>query len=103
MSQSGSSSAPADEVVVQLLHAALGRPLKTGKFAGQSDLSIGRLPECSVEISDAYVSRLHAELQCREGQWTLFARGRSGVIVSSRQVTELPVEGDVTFQLGTSG
>jgi hypothetical protein len=104
MSESGSSSAPSEEVVVQLLDAALGRPVKTWRFATpRQAISIGRLPECDVEISDAYVSRLHAELQCRHGQWFLAARGRSGVVVRNSTITELPVDSEVTFQLGSAG
>src|SRR5262245_53635104 len=104
MSESDSPSAPTgdgpthdvpkDDVVVQLLDAALGRPVKTWKFSGSPDITIGRLPECSVEISDAYVPRLHAVLQCREGLWTLISHGRSGIIVSNRQISEMLVDSD---------
>lgn len=88
---------------MQLLDAALGRPVKTWKFAGRQEISIGRLPECDVEISDAYVSRLHAELKHRDGQWLLLSRGRSGVVVRNNPITELAIESDVTFQLGSAG
>src|SRR5262245_32373650 len=103
MASTGSGSAPSEEVVVQLLDAALGRPVKTWKFGARPSISIGRLPECDVEISDAYVSRLHAELKCNQGQWTLVAHGRSGVLVANRPITEWPVNADATFQLGSSG
>ena len=103
MSLSGSVSTPSQEVLVQLLDAALGRPVKTWTFRGKREISIGRQPERDVEINDPYVSRLHAELHFREGQWLLMARGRNGVVVRNQQITELAVESDVTFQLGTSG
>ena len=91
------------EVIIQLLDTALGRTVKTWKFAAKPRLSIGRQPDCDVEISDAYVSRLHAELQFQNGQWLLLARGKSGVVVRNQQITELPIESEVTFQLGSSG
>jgi hypothetical protein len=94
---------PEEDVIVQLLDAALGRTVKTWKFAGQPKISIGRQPDCDVEISDAYVSRLHAELQFRSGQWSLLSRGKSGVVVRNSQITELPIDSEVTFQLGSSG
>jgi hypothetical protein len=103
MSQPGPPGAASEEVVVQLLDVALGRPVKTWKFAGRDEISIGRLPDCDVEISDAYVSRLHAELKNRDGQWLLFARGRSGVVVRNSPITELAIDSDVTFQLGSVG
>jgi hypothetical protein len=103
MSQSVTPDAASEEVVVQLLDAALGRPVKTWKFAGRQEISIGRLPECDVEISDAYVSRLHAELKHRDGQWLLLSHGRSGVVVRNNPITELAIDSDVTFQLGSAG
>jgi hypothetical protein len=105
MNEAVSDNAHLDDVdvVVQLVDAAHGRTLKTWKFSRRDKISIGRMPDCDVEISDAYVSRLHAELQCQDGQWRLFARGRNGIVVRNEQITELPVDAEVTFQLGSSG
>src|SRR5262245_43258009 len=98
-----SDDVPSDDVIVQLLDAALGRTVKTWKFTSRQSITIGRQPDCDVEISDAYVSRLHAELQRNNGHWRLIARGRSGVIVRNQPITELPIDFEVTFQLGSSG
>jgi pSer/pThr/pTyr-binding forkhead associated (FHA) protein len=95
--------APLEDVIVQLLDAALGRTVKTWKFSDRDSITIGRQPDCDVEISDAYVSRLHAELRRHNGQWQLIARGRSGVAVRNQSITELPIDSEVTFQLGSSG
>ncbi|MGE0761484.1 MAG: FHA domain-containing protein [Pirellulaceae bacterium] len=91
------------EVVIQLLDSASGRAVKLWKFRGRESLSIGRLPENDVEIHDPYVSRLHAEVVQRDGQWVLVACGRHGVLVDNQPVTERVLEHDVIFQLGRSG
>ena len=96
-------SAPLEEVVVQLHDAALGRVVKTWKFRGRQQISIGRAPEQDIEINDPYVSRLHAELHYRDGKWVLIARGRHGVVVRHQQIAELIIDAEVTFQLGSAG
>jgi FHA domain-containing protein len=103
MTQTGSPGAPLPEVVVQLLDAAHGRPVQTWRFVGKQDISIGRFPERDVEISDPYVSRLHAELCFRDGRWVLLSRGRNGVVVNHQPITELAIDGAVAFRLGPSG
>lgn len=98
-----SLEAPALEVLVQLLDAALGRVLKTWAFRGRPSISIGRQRECDVEINDPYVSRLHAEFQFRDGAWAMISRGRNGIIVSNQRVEEMAIQSEVTFQLGSAG
>ncbi len=95
--------APSDEVLVQLLDAALGRPVKSWRFLDRTMITIGRSPDCDVEIYDPYVSRLHAELRCQEGRWSLIARGQHGVVVQHQKVTELPIDSEVSFSLGATG
>jgi pSer/pThr/pTyr-binding forkhead associated (FHA) protein len=103
MSVADSLDAPLLEVVVQLLDAARGSPVKTWRFVGRVSITIGRADDQDVEISDPYVSRLHAELAWREGTWMLISRGRNGVLVANRPITEVPIQHEVVFQLGSSG
>jgi len=91
------------EVTVQLLDPAYRRPIKTWKFVDRKSIRIGRGDDVDVEISDAYVSRVHAELLHRNGQWNLISRGRNGVLVGSQTITELPCNGEVVFRLGSAG
>ncbi|MEX0978893.1 MAG: FHA domain-containing protein [Pirellulales bacterium] len=91
------------EVVVQLLDHSAGRPVKTWKFAPRPRISIGRDADQDVELSDPFVSRAHAELQWREGAWTLVSRGRHGVLVENQSITEYPIRSEVTFRLGVGG
>lgn len=103
MSQLSSTPPPSREVVVQLMDPTFGRPIKSWTFTQKASISIGREVDRDVEISDAYVSRNHAELQLRGEQWVLVSKGRNGVVVANQLITEFPVEGDVNFRLGPSG
>jgi hypothetical protein len=92
------------EVTVQLLDAATGRPVQTWRFQAKDLVSIGRAEDRDVVLSDPTVSRNHAELQWSNHRWTLFSRGRNGVVVENQVIAEHPVNnGSVTFRLGTSG
>jgi len=77
--------------------------MKSWKFDGQSHITIGRSPDQDIEISDPYVSRQHASLILRDGEWVLVSRGRNGIVVANQLVLEYPVSGDVNFRLGTEG
>ena len=96
-------NAPPPEVVVQLYDPARSSPIKTWRFTGRPSLTIGRSDERDVEISDPYVSRLHAELVWRDGKWLLLAHGRNGVLVANRPITEFAIQHEVIFQLGSAG
>jgi pSer/pThr/pTyr-binding forkhead associated (FHA) protein len=91
------------EVLIQLLDHGAGRPVKSWKFAPRPRISIGRDANQDVELSDPFVSRAHAELQWREGVWTLVSRGRHGVLVENRQISEYAIRGEVMFRLGVGG
>ncbi|HEY2415410.1 MAG TPA: FHA domain-containing protein [Pirellulaceae bacterium] len=91
------------DVTIQLLDPAYRRPIKTWKFVDRKSIRIGRGDDVDVEISDAYVSRVHAELLHRDGQWNLISRGRNGVLVGSQTITDLPVRSEVVFRLGSAG
>jgi pSer/pThr/pTyr-binding forkhead associated (FHA) protein len=103
MSENGRATAPPREVIVQLLDPTYRRPIKSWKFTGKTIITIGRAEDRDIEISDAYVSRLHAELLFKETGWVLISRGRNGVIVGGRPITEIPVETAVQFRLGSEG
>jgi hypothetical protein len=94
---------PPHEVTVQLLDPSYRQSIKTWTFAERPLITIGRGDTADVLISDAYVSRLHAELAFRENQWRLISRGRNGVLVGSQVISEVPVPGEITFRLGSAG
>jgi pSer/pThr/pTyr-binding forkhead associated (FHA) protein len=103
MSDSTPPPAPLGEVEVQLLDTSSGRTVKSWTFEGKSTITIGRSPDQLVEVSDPYVSRNHANIEYRDGQWMLVSRGRNGIVVNNQLVVEQPVSGDVCFRLGMEG
>ncbi|MCE9551770.1 MAG: FHA domain-containing protein [Planctomycetes bacterium] len=100
------SNSPAfalNTITVQLMDSASGRIVQLWQFPPRETISIGRATEQDVSIVDPYVSRLHAELRFRDGQWWLVALGRHGVLVNGRDVTETPLADGTSFRLGGSG
>jgi pSer/pThr/pTyr-binding forkhead associated (FHA) protein len=67
-----------------------------------TSVSIGRDATNDVVIlDDAKVSRLHAELQFRDGRWLLLDLGsRNGTIVNGRRVRQHPLKGGDRIQCG---
>jgi pSer/pThr/pTyr-binding forkhead associated (FHA) protein len=100
-----SSGAPISvgKIEVQLLDPSSGRPVKIWNFVEQPQISIGRLPELDIEISDPYVSRNHATLMYQDGKWFIVSQGRHGVLIDHRHITEQVIENDTVFRLGAEG
>lgn len=103
MSNYPSSPNPPGEVEVQLLDPTSGRTIKSWTFNEQAQITIGRSPDASVEVSDPYVSRNHANIVHQAGEWRLISLGRNGIVVANQLVAEYPVASDVTFRLGLEG
>lgn len=99
------SEPPAADCVaaIQLLDPGSGRPINSWTFYGQPLITIGRLPDQHIEISDPYVSREHAKLEFRDGRWRLISLGRHGLVAANEQVTECWVTHDFVFRLGREG
>src|SRR3954468_956837 len=93
---------PPRDVTVQLFDPSSRQPVKTWTFSEQPTITIGRGDTADVLISDAYVSRVHAELAFRDNQWILISRGRNGVLIGSQVITETPILGEVSFRLGSA-
>jgi hypothetical protein len=91
------------KVSIELMDPAKDRPIKVWRFRDQSVISIGRSPDCNVEISDLYVSRLHAEIHSLCGRWMLRSLGRNGVLVHGHPIKEMEFDENLTFRLGGSG
>lgn len=58
---------------------------------------IGRMPSCPINIPDDSVSRLHARVYKKDGDWWIEdLRSRNGVLINSRSVKDSKiVEGDI--------
>jgi hypothetical protein len=100
-SETGSAAAGA---MIQLLDPGSGRPLRSWRLpAVGGPILIGRAEDRDIQIDDPYVSRHHAELHPEAGRWRLVARGRNGVYIQSRGVTEALLTAELTFRLGAIG
>jgi DNA-binding NtrC family response regulator len=50
-------------------------------------VTFGRAPECTVVLTDAGISRIHAEIECRAGQYVLRDKGsRNGTFLDDERV-----------------
>jgi hypothetical protein len=99
-------SNPADSsptAALHLLDSAIGRPIRTWQFTDKQLISIGRGDDCDVQISDPFVSRIHAELRAQEGSWSLVSIGRHGILVQGETIKELSITGEIVFRLGSGG
>jgi hypothetical protein len=79
------------------------RVVKSWSFAERTVITIGRSDGQDVEVSDVYVSRSHAQLVLRDGQWVIVSLGRNGVVCDNKLVTEFTLQSGAKFRLGGSG
>ncbi|QDV30047.1 FHA domain protein [Planctopirus ephydatiae] len=89
-------------VKIHLVDPGDGRTLQTWSFESPR-ITIGRDPQQDVSLSDPYVSRTHAELVRAGSVWQLFSRGRNGILVNGKSITEIRLEPGMTFRLGANG
>jgi hypothetical protein len=88
---------------IEMLDHSSGRPVSHWIFENAVEIAIGRSPDQDVEISDPYVSRHHASLLLRDGNWILLSFGRNGVLVANQHVKEHLLEDGMLFRLGVEG
>jgi pSer/pThr/pTyr-binding forkhead associated (FHA) protein len=64
--------------------ASAGRVVR---LDGKQPVTFGRAPECTVVLSDAGISRVHAEIEIRGGQYVLRDRGsRNGTFLNDERI-----------------
>jgi pSer/pThr/pTyr-binding forkhead associated (FHA) protein len=83
-------------VALQLLDSALGHPTHVWVFESQHIIQIGRLESNDIVIVDPLVSRYHAVLVRKDGDWVVVSLGRHGTLVDGESV-------EATAQLGDAG
>lgn len=88
---------------LHLLDSVSGHALQHWEFADRDQISIGRSSECDIFVTDPQVSRQHAELLFRDGQWHLRSQGRNGTWVRGLRVEEVPLADRAIFRLGATG
>lgn len=70
------------------------------RFSHPSAVTIGRLPESSVVLTDRVASRVHGRLDAVPGGWTYTNASREGTFVDGRRVDTHPVRERVSLRLG---
>lgn len=74
---------------------------ETGEFTFRRPFRIGRDDDCEIQIQGPGISRRHAEVRFEGGCWHLLdLDSANGVYFLGRRVTDLPLEGTVTAELG---
>ena len=70
----------------------------------QQPFQIGRSEDCGVQIVDAFVSRVHAEVAYRDGKWRMTDLNSSnGLFVGGERVEQVVLDGDTTVRFGVRG
>jgi pSer/pThr/pTyr-binding forkhead associated (FHA) protein len=91
------------EIALHLLDSSQGHPIQTWRFAGSTDIAIGRDESSDIVITDPHVSRTHVRLKLQNGRWVLVSLGRHGTLIDDRLVTEVQLEDRSMFRLGPHG
>jgi pSer/pThr/pTyr-binding forkhead associated (FHA) protein len=63
-------------------------------------ISIGRHPHCDIVLDNSCVSRRHAKISYKEGQWTITNHGKNGILFEGREIVQHKVAQNNKFQLG---
>jgi hypothetical protein len=94
------SSTPENEASVVLLED--GRPAETFRL-GKGTVTIGRLPECDVVVSDPGASRRHATITLQEGEYVLTDLGSTnGTFVNEEPVGQQVLADGDRIMIGTT-
>ncbi|NUP10314.1 MAG: sigma 54-interacting transcriptional regulator [Polyangiaceae bacterium] len=94
-----------------LLYAPSFDHFSPAYLLSERDLIIGRDPSSSICVPEGAVSRQHARIRFKDGQWLISDMGsRNGTLVDGQFITELPLEdlheirvGDAIFKFVAAG
>jgi hypothetical protein len=98
-----SAPPPAEAITIDLLDSATGQSQQSWRFSGVSRIQLGRSRDNDVAVSNPYVSRSHAYLDCQEGRWTAIAISEQQLVSSGRRVQTIDLIPGTIFQLGPHG
>ena len=85
---------PISEIVIRLTD---GRELRFGR-----PFTVGRSPDCDVQVDDEHVSRKHVRIAVMDGQWTITdQQSANGLFLNGARIGGAPIDsGGVTLRLG---
>ena len=89
--------APASRTGPDLLVSAEGRE---HRFSHPAHVTIGRLPDCTIVLSDPVASRLHGRIDPVAGGWTYSNASGEGTFLEGRRVERQQVTERVSLRLG---
>lgn len=72
----------------------------TTVFREGQNPTVGRVPECSVTIADAQVSRAHLSFVFVDGRWTFEDTSSNGTFIGGQRVTVGAIAGPIEMRLG---
>ena len=76
----------------------------SSEYQFDRDFRIGRSSSCDVQIDDEHVSRVHAAVELRKGQWSIRDLGSSnGIYLKNERVQAAEIETSATISLGIEG
>ena len=87
-----------------LLHQIHGKQLPAITVDLGDACTLGRSPECTHQLANRYVSRKHAEIQCKDGRWSLHdLKSRSGTYLNTIRMEageDVQLQTDDLVQIG---
>jgi len=74
------------------------------KYYFNSSFTIGRSDECSIQINDGLVSRVHVEVNYDDGKWWISDKHSSnGTFLNGNKIDRAELKNATTIQLGDNG
>lgn len=73
---------------------------KEHRFRHPEQISIGRLPDCTVVLKDPAASRMHGTVSAVPGGWTYTNQSNEGTYLDGRRITTKKFEERTTLRLG---
>jgi pSer/pThr/pTyr-binding forkhead associated (FHA) protein len=83
--------------------------IKSGNSAGKeytfgNSFTIGRSDECSIQLNEGGISRIHVEVICNNGIWTIEDKSsRNGTYVNGSRIERCDVKENTLIELGKNG
>lgn len=78
---------------------------ENGRFINRYSLnnesiSIGRHPQCDIVLDDSSVSRRHALILYKNGQWTITNQGKNGISFKGKEIEQQDIIANNEFLIG---
>ncbi len=76
----------------------------TKEYYFDHSFTIGRSEDCSIQIDEGVVSRLHIEVILKDGNWTIVDKGSSnGTFINGEKISAIGIQNTTSIELGKNG